>query len=291
MKQVPMIAQYFFYAFWSLLMTAMTYVLGGASLKALRHRAGRGTFWTICGPICIALFALRWDALAIAFTTLVLLIGVFSELEEIGLGFGMSAFLAVLMNSLVGGGAFALWVSATGSKWVVQIQTWLENLVKPLSGMNPALQINATDLMPQLPSVILILWIVALYLAVLLERRLGSPSHIQKQLSQWRLPDVVVWIMIFGLLGAFGNFENKVIHSVSINAINVCFVLFFFQGLAVVSQFFRRLKMGPFWQMLFMVVIVLHLFLFVSALGLVDYWADFRARMKNKGAPGVNREA
>ncbi|MGE4131409.1 MAG: DUF2232 domain-containing protein [Bdellovibrionales bacterium] len=275
---------------WAVLMTALTYVFGGVPLKALRSRDGRGIYWLISLLITGLLLIMRVRGLGIAFFSLVILIGFFSELEDLGFGFLLSSFLALLMNTLIGAGAFALWVSATGPKWSGMVQSSLEMLLKPLTEINHAIQIDYSELMMQLPSIVIILWMGSLYLAVLMERRLkGASGRMRAQLGELRLPDPVVWIFILALLGAFGGFEFRGVHSVSLNALNVCFVLFFFQGIAVVSRFFSRIQMGSFWQAVFMALIVIHLFLFVSLLGLVDYWLDFRTRM-SKGTPEYKRE-
>ncbi|MGE0529618.1 MAG: DUF2232 domain-containing protein, partial [Bdellovibrionales bacterium] len=235
--------------------------------------------------------------LAIAFFSVVLLVGTFSELEEMGFRMEASAFFTLVINSLLGSGLFAFWVYSTGARWQQQLVGTVENLLKPLASLNPALQINYQDIALQLPSIVLILWMGALYLAILLEGRLagsdsltpvGYPS-MRTQLSEFRLPDPAIWLFTLALLGAFGNLPWKPVEVVAVNVLNICFLLFFFQGIAVVAKFFETIRMGYFWQFLFMVLIVVHLFLFVSLLGLVDYWFDFRSRL-TKRAQEVNRE-
>ncbi len=111
----------------------------------------------------------------------------------------------------------------------------------------------------------------------------------RQQLADLRLPDGVIWLFIGALLGAFGGFEVRGVEATSVNILNVSFVLFFFQGIAVVAKFFEKLRMGSFWQFVFMLLIVVHLFLFVSLVGLTDYWLDFRTRL-NKRTTEFNRE-
>lgn len=281
-------------------MTALTYILGAVGLKVLRHKLGRVGYWGLCTTISVALFLIPAKPLAIAFFSLVVLMGVFSELEELHLSFTLSAAFTLLLNSLIAAGAVALWVSRIGPKWVTMVQSTMESLLEPVTKLNANLQINIPDLMWQLPSIILIMWMGAIYVAVLLEGRLSAiempkpegeqPLTMRQQLAQLRMPDTVVWLFILSLLGSFGSFEVKGLQAVSANVLNVSFVLFFFQGIAVVSKFFEKLRMGAFWQFLFMVLIVVHLFLFVSLVGLADYWADFRARL-DKRTPEFNSEA
>lgn len=292
MERAKRVLRFSFYGLWAVMMTALTYVLGAVGLKVLRREAGRWFYWSFGSVLTGILFGAMLKPLALAFVSLVVLVGVFSELEELGLGVLISGFFTLVINALCSAGAFALWVSMTGPKWSQQIQETLESTLKPLIELNPKLQINYFDLMLQLPSVLLILWMGAIYFAVLLESRLTpvKSAGLKGQLAGIRLPDPVIWLFIGALLGAFGGFAKAPVEAVSVNVLNVCFMLFFLQGIAVVGRFFETLRMGWFWQVVFMVLIVVHLFLFVSLLGLSDYWVDFRTRMAKRGGEEINRE-
>jgi hypothetical protein len=64
----------------------------------------------------------------------------------------------------------------------------------------------------------------------------------------------------------------------AINVFNVLVILFFLQGLAVVEQLFQLLRAGRILRWVSYCIVVLQLFLFVSVVGFVDYWLDFRKR-------------
>lgn len=278
-----------FYSVWAVLMTAVTYVLGAPPLKLLRAKLGRGGYWLLGIALTAGFYALHAKGMAIAFMSLVVLMGVFSELEEVDSGFLISGFFTLLINTLLGAGAFVMWASSAGPKWSQTILTALETMLKPLAELNPKLEINYFDLMLQLPSIIIMLWMCAIYLAVMLESRLNNgeaaTSHsamMRAQLAEVRMPDPVIWLFIVSLLGAFGGFSPKWVEATAVNFMNVCLLLFFFQGITVTAKFFETMRMGWFWQFLLMVVIIVHLALFVSLLGLMDYWVDFRARMAKR---------
>lgn len=281
-------------------MTALTYVLGAPSLKVLRRRLGRMNYWALTTVMGIGLYAGHAKLLAVAFFSLAVLMGVFDEFEEMGFSFLTGAFFTLLINSLISAGAFALWVFAMGPNWSQLVLSSIETTLKPLAEINSRLQINYFDLMLQLPSVAVILWMISIYVAVLLEARLSTgdmavetktPS-LRPQLAQLRLPDACVWIFIASLLGTFGGFGGAVAEAIAVNTMNICMVLLFFQGIAVVVKSFESVRMGALWQFLLMAVIVsvAPLTLFVSLLGLLDYWLDFRSRI-TKRAEGFNREA
>jgi hypothetical protein len=305
MSKTQRAARIIFYSAWAVIMTALTYILGAVSLKVSRRKFGRAVFWGFNTVLSVGMFALQLKILAIAFFSLVVLIGVFSELEEMGFGVKLASFFTLVINGLIGAGAFIFWVYLAGPKWSQLVLTYLEALFKPLTQINSQVQINYFDLMLVLPSVILALWMGAIYLAILLESRLVNDEKevaamegvatapavvtMRGQLRELRLPDAVIWVFIAGLLGAFGGFGIPAIEAVSANVLNVTFMLFFFQGIANVARFFENIRMSAFWQTLFMALIVIYLFLFVSLLGLTDYWFDFRSRMA-KRTEEINRE-
>ena len=284
--------RHIFFSVWAVVMTALTYVLGAAPLKVLRLRLGRAGYWCAGLGISAVFLATKNPVMGGAFFSLVLLIGVFDEMEEAGFGFMASGFFTLLINSLFAGGAFALWVSRVGAKWSALILSAIDSTMKPLADLNPHFEVNPYDLMVQLPSVLILLWMAALYLAVLLENRLNGGEaklpagrvSMRAQLASFRLPDPVVWLFIASLLGAFGGFQVRGVEVVAVNVMNLCLMLLFFQGLAVVTRIFAALRMGAFWQGLFLLLIVLHLFLFVALIGLMDFWLDFRLRLSKKSA-------
>lgn len=295
-------ARIFFYSAWAVIMTGLTYILGAVSLKALRRKFGRIGYWGISTALSAVFFALSLKMFAIAFFSLVVLIGVFSELEEMGFSLKISAFFALTINALLSSGAMVFWIYSTGPKWSQQVLATLEAMLKPLAEINPHIQIKHYELMLVIPSVVLILWIAAIYLAILLESKLVSEDvattttaadqpklSMRRQLVELKMPDAIVWIFTASLLGTFGGFGNQYVEAVAANVLNVCTMLFFLQGIAVVAKFFEKLRISAFWQTLLMVLVVLYLFLFVSLIGLTDYWLDYRSRMA-KRTEEFNRE-
>ena len=71
-------------------------------------------------------------------------------------------------------------------------------------------------------------------------------------------------------------------HTAAVNLLNISGLVFYFQGLAVIVTYFATQKVSWFWQTVFLVMIVTQLFLFVAVAGLIDFWADFRAKMTKR---------
>ena len=68
----------------------------------------------------------------------------------------------------------------------------------------------------------------------------------------------------------------------SLNFVIVSVVAFFFQGLAVTEFLTKAFRFGPFSKMVLYILIVLQLAPAVVLIGLVDYWVDFRKRLRKK---------
>ena len=279
--------RYAFFGVWALALTGLTYVLGATPLKVLRTWLGRPAYWAGGALLTAGLLAVPGpiNQLGYAFVSLVILVGVFAELEDSGLSLTATAFFTVLISGLLGAGAFAFWIFAVGKgAWRERLLTGMEQTLKPVTDLNPALHFDLGALLWQLPSIVVILWMASLYIAVLMEARLGGRGTYRAQLAEYRNPDVVTWVLIVSLLGAFGRMAPPAIEAISNNALNVCLLLFFFQGIAVVARVLRTFRFGVGSQVLLMVVIVLHLFWFVAVIGLTDHWLDFRARLGKRSA-------
>ena len=70
---------------------------------------------------------------------------------------------------------------------------------------------------------------------------------------------------------------------------NISLVLYFFQGLAVLEVLLNALKAGMFTRVVVYFFLVGQLFFVLSAVGLIDYWADFRRRLSKPGSAAPER--
>lgn len=273
---------------WSVGLTALTFILGGAALRALRVYAGEQVYWLVSLVTTGVLLFVGWEAYASVFLGSVLLIGVFSDMEERGYHYFFSGFIALLMVSLTGAGIFAFWISHQGAGWfeilVAQIEAPLLKVLPP----DDSLTLQIGDIVRRAPSLILMLYVFSLYLALLFEGRilaaLNRKPIIERRLLQFKVPDFLIWIFIGSLLGTFGEFKNFTLQTVAANVLHVSLLLYFLQGMAVISTFLKKLKMSTFWQTFLTVFLAVQLFAFVGVVGVMDYWIDFRKRMKPNAA-------
>ena len=280
---------------WSFVLTALTVFLGAVPLKVLKGLIGRITFWLAGIALGAGLLFTPWKSLGVIFLGLVVLVGIFSDLEERGHSVFYSAICAGLVTMLFGGGAFAFWIYRIGNGWrellLAQVDRFL-GPAKQLAGLN----LDSSAVLAQAPSGIMIVLLVSLFFAVLLEDRfrllLGLRKGLNHHLGDFAIPDAFVWMFIAALFGTFAKLPLAIaaVQTVSLNILNILILLFFFQGLAVTVRVFQILRMGVIWQVLFFVLIVFQLFLFVSAVGLIDYWVNFRLRFHRKAKEIKKRE-
>ena len=98
----------------------------------------------------------------------------------------------------------------------------------------------------------------------------GVPFHL------WRTSDWLVWPLIAAGFALF--FAPGLAGAVALNLLVVLLPIYFLQGLAIVSYFFRKKGIAPFLRALgYLLIAVLNPLPFiVTGLGVFDLWADFR---------------
>ena len=64
------------------------------------------------------------------------------------------------------------------------------------------------------------------------------------------------------------------------NLLSVSLAAYFFQGLAVFSKGLDYLRIFGIWRLLAYFLIFFQMFIFISGLGILDFWFDFREHFK-----------
>jgi uncharacterized protein YybS (DUF2232 family) len=110
-------------------------------------------------------------------------------------------------------------------------------------------------------------------------RRAGSPLADFGDLTLWKAPEKLVWVLIAG--GGMLLATETSLTIVGMNLLILCSLLYLFQGMAIVVFFFRRKGIPPFfrWLIYGLILIQQYMLVFIIALGLFDLWVDFRKRM------------
>ena len=271
-------------------LTAITAIFGGTPLKILRHRLGRVQYFILVLPAAAGLFYVL-PMLGIYYLTLAILIELQCEFEGHFEDVFISNFLALLSTTMLLAGALMLWSAQKGYGWIHGIEDNLTLALQNFKAVGDKAQpLAITEVMVQLPSAVAILLALNLFFACVFEK-IWMPHSWRaqaklttKSLVNFTVPAAVVWVSIFAILGAFGKLAPVWLERVSLNIVNICVLFFFFQGLAITVQFLRVMKVSRIWRVFFLIFLSLQLFFVLSFIGFVDFWMNFRERLRRRTA-------
>lgn len=274
-------------AFWSVVLTVFTAVLGSIPLNALRRSSKPSTYWSI-GLLMTSVFALGGlYPMAITMFTLVCLTGLLAEFEKQGFRVFSACFLSVAVISVFTGFSFVGWALTSETSWYLELIKYVELALNKVQ-ITLSNDMSVEKIVWQLPSVLVMLFSTSLAAALVFERKVLAWMGIlvvrKEPLSLFKVPDHAIWIFMFAMAGAFLKTDIKVLEIISLNTFNILLLLYFFQGFAVVTRTLDFYRVGVFWRALLLAILVVQLFPLLSAVGVLDFWVGFRERMTKKKA-------
>ncbi len=100
------------------------------------------------------------------------------------------------------------------------------------------------------------------------------------RLNQWRAPEPLVWVAIAS--GALILFSNPGLKMLGINGLIVIMMIYFFQGIAIISFYFEKKQFPTVLRVLLYGLIAMQqlLLVVVIVVGFFDMWIDFRREGK-----------
>lgn len=154
--------------------------------------------------------------------------------------------------------------------------------IEELQKLTPFIAEIASRIFPALiiAGTLITLWLNVMVLNRLLIRLGASPPF--GDLSLWAAPEHLVWGIITGGISVVSGIE--ILKIAGLNILIVFFVIYFFQGMAVVSYYFKRKGVPDGIKAIayFLIIIYLHVLAFL--VGLFDTWFDFRKLSRPKEA-------
>jgi hypothetical protein len=270
-------------------MTVLTGIMGAPFLRVLHKSFGSLRYW-VAGIVSVAVFVSGqaiFPASLVAATWL--LMGIYWEMEKRGTGWKLAGFISLLVSTAV------LVIGTIAAFRVYDITTWdryvgvINEAIQSVQRVSPEFKVDAKLIAAMMPSFLVSMLIMTLEIGLILERMVARAYRLPYvqiasglKLLELKLPDSVVWAFLLSLLFSMVNFGNYTIASVALNLVIIGAVLFALQGMAVMEVYFRVMKTGSFIRVSTYILIILvgYLFVLLSALGLIDYWVDFRARLR-----------
>lgn len=135
------------------------------------------------------------------------------------------------------------------------------------------------DLIPRiLPGLLMVTMLSVVYVTMVigqwLLRRKDQALSPWPPFAEWRLPDQLVTAIIAG--GIFLLLPGGLLNDVGLNLIFLVGILYFFQGLSVITALLARWK-APLWILIFSLFFFqVYGIIFLAVLGITDVWVDFR---------------
>lgn len=279
----------------SILLSMLTVVLGAPLLRVLRKAYGPLAYWILGLLVTGAAWLLNAQPLALFLGSVWMTLGAYMEMEQKGFGWWISGLLSLSAGSLATGLGIFMALKINGINTYAEVLKLVETFSRRVSEMNPAVKLDPEILAQQIPSAIVIVLMLALGLGLIFERRVFSWLNLphekissQLKLLEYRVPDYLIWVAMTAFLLTMVSFGGKAIAILAVNIVNVAIVLYFFQGLAVLEVFLNSIRAGAFTRVLTYIILVGQLLLVLSVIGMIDYWVDFRGRIRKMTTVGSN---
>lgn len=295
MKKTASVQKFITISSLSILLSMLTVVFGAPLLRVLRKAFGPLPFWVLGLLVTGSAWLLNAQPLALFLGSVWMTLGAYMEMEQRGIGWWISGLLSLAVGSLASGLGILVAFKKNGINTYAEVLKLVETFTQRVTEMNPAVKLDPEVLAQQIPSAVVIVLLLALGVGFIFERRVFSWLNLprertasQLKLLEYRVPDYVIWVAMIAFLLTMVSFGGKAIAILAVNIVNVAIVLYFFQGLAVLEVFLNSMRAGVFTRFLMYIILVGQLLLVLSIIGLIDYWVDFRGRIKKMTTAGSN---
>ena len=269
-----------------------TVLLASGPLRVLRLASPFWVFWPVSAAVSAGMWFAGFPVAACAFAAVVLVVGLYTEIENWGADRGVAACGSIVALVAAVGAGFGYWCRSLKMSPITWLTSWVEPMIVKAKAVYPTLDIDADMIILQLPSALVIMGLMALALAVLSERTwmrvIESPEVSMSRRSlalKWtdfRVWDFTIFVLMLALLAALTRHGLKPVTVVGANILNVLVVLYFFQGMAVVFRAFDFFRVGMMWRFLIGFVLTFQLAVIVAIVGIADYWLDIRNRLTRR---------
>lgn len=277
-----------FFSLWAFLLSA-------PFLRVIRKAFGPTTYWVMGATFVSALVIFKMLPLAIVIATFWMTLGIYNELEQRGVVWSLTGPISVLSGVLIAGLGGWYFAKSVGLSLSEQLLLTANEVVASIRQVNPKMELDPTVLVQSIPAALVSALIIALGMGLIFESRVFRWMSLpreriasQLKLLEFRVPDAYIWIAMIAFLFSFENFGLKWLSVLGLNVTIVSFVLYFFQGLAVMEVALMAIRAGVFTRILSYFVFIMQLPMMLSLVGFTDYWFDLRNRIRRLKAPKTN---
>jgi hypothetical protein len=271
------------------LLSVMFVFMGTPLLRVLRNAYGPLKYWSMGFALSAAMFLLGVGPMAFLLASVWIMVGLYNELEGRGHAGVMACAASTAVSTLILIGGSLLWFREHGLNFSETLKETLSGILAQVGARSDA---GIDVIIKQSPSLIFITMLLGLAFALMFDRRTAFLTNLpfervasQLRLLELRLPDWMLWLTMFSMLLAFVNSVPANVSALAMNIFNIMVAAYFFQGIAILEVSFVAFRVGPFVRLLTYIFIVGQLFLLISAAGFIDYWVDFRRRLRASRLP------
>ncbi len=245
--------------------------------RYLHMNHGRLTYWafTIISSLAIALVAPQW---AIGHVAVLLLMGLFSELEDQSVPTFYSATSAILLTGLIVFLSVLIWGRITGISTLAALKTNVGEVVnqyKALRGDKEAVM-DVPTVLSLMPAIMAGTLMLMVFVGTVFVRSTRTEKALE-----FRVPAYFIWVFIATLAGTFllDPIKYFYVQKTFSNLLFFSLAAYYFQGLAIMGFYFQKLRINYFLRTVLFFAIGIHLFIFVAGLGLSDLWFEYRSKV------------
>ncbi len=265
------------------ILTISTGIFGAAPLLLLRRTTDALNFLFLQFlTITIALY-FKSHLLALTLFSLGFLVFCYGYLEKKPILF--RSVISVLISSTIFLVTLYCWIYFKGS---LDFWTWMGDKVELYFSQARTIlgdvKMDLESLTYQVPSLVVMFFALALWIAVLFDarsqRRFGVVKP-QIEIKNFRTPEAFIWVVIVSLLFSFVKTPVPGLQEAALNILNISLLLYFFQGLSVLSYLMEILSFGSLLKMIVYFIFIAQLLLPIC-LGILDFWLNFRNKISKK---------
>lgn len=253
-----------------------------APFWALCHAVQRTLYWLLSFALVAIGYLLGGPPFGLILLGLSVLVGAFIELKAHKASVLMAGFLSCAIASGVVSLFTGLWIKISGIRLLEVTRQQLALVVEQIAKANPKIVLSEDLLVQQIPSGMVILILFTLAIALKGGPRVLSwvegQGYQRSQKFEFALPSSLVWFTLASILGSSLFVDHYILQTISINALNVFIVLYFFQGVSIIACFFHVFRIGPIWQWMWYLLLFIQFFIVISLIGFSDYWVGYRER-------------
>ncbi len=193
-----------------------------------------------------------------------------------GLGVMGSAFAAFVLYTIFQGQT----MTAVVSDYLTRYFSLTAQLYTDMGIQQDQIEMLNSTFLIIMPGMFAVSFMATMWMNILIIKKLllrkGILLKSMENLNQYKAPEYLVWIVI--VLGAILFLPMEAPKYVSINCLIALMLVYFFQGIAVVSFFFQT-KRSPAALKVFcysLIAVQLYFLILVIGLGFFDNWINFR---------------